>query len=89
MSDLGLGAWLTLGAVLVATGLLAAAVRRDRGGMLAGLVLVLAAVVVDLAALVRFAVLPSASLATLLVILVLGGVLLLLVEQISRGEEEP
>jgi hypothetical protein len=89
MSDLGLGAWLTLGAVLLAAGLLAAAVRRDRGGMLAGLVLVMASVVVDLAALIRFAVLPSAALATLLVILVLGGVLLLLVEQVSRGEEEP
>ena len=88
MIAIGLAAWLVLGAALFAAGLLAAVVRRDRAGVLVGLLFMLAATTVAMAALVRHAVLPPPALATLLVILVLGSILVLVIETVSAGKEE-
>lgn len=77
MMQPGLGAWLAAGAALLAWGVVAAALRRDRGGPVAGLLLMLGGVTLVLAALVRHAVLPPAGWSTLTLMLVLGGVLVL------------
>ena len=89
MNELGLAAWLTLGAALLAIGWLAACVRRDRGGVLTATVLTLAAAVLSLAALVRHAVLPASALALVPLVLVLGAVLLLAGELMAGRKEEP
>ena len=77
MMQPGLGAWLAAGAALLAWGVVAAALRRDRGGPVAGLLLMLGGVTLALAALVRYAVLPPAGWSTLTLMLVFGGVLVL------------
>lgn len=88
MTGIGLAAWLAVAAGLFCLGVLGAVVRRDRGGVLAGLVLMIAGATVMLAALVRHAVLPVAALSTLLIVLVLGGVFVLVIEWTSaRGDE--
>jgi NADH:ubiquinone oxidoreductase subunit K len=89
VTGLGLAAWLAVGAALFGLGVLAAVVRHDRGGVLAGLVLMLGAAALSLAALVRHAVLPAAGLATALVLLVIGGAFLLVIEATSTREGEP
>lgn len=88
MSDLGLVAWLFVGAALMASGWLAAAARRDRGGLLTGTFLLLAGAVLDLAAFVRHAVLPAASLSTAVVVLVLGALLVLLGEVMATPKDD-
>lgn len=72
-----LAGWLIVSAVMLAWGLLAALVDRGEHGMLAGVVLSLAAVVVAAAALVRYAVLPAGGLVALLLVPALGAVLVL------------
>ena len=89
MNGPGLAAWLVLSAALFCLGALAAVLRRDRGGVAAGVLLTLAAAAVALAAFVRFAVLPVDALATLLVLLVAGGVFLLVLENLGARKEEP
>ena len=89
MNGIGLAAWLTLAAALLAWGWLAAMVRRDRGGVLAGTVLLLAGATVTVAALVRHAVLPGAAVPVAVLALIAGAVLLLLGEIIAAGREEP
>ncbi len=88
MTAPGLAAWLVVGAALFCIGVLAAVVRRDRGGVLAGLSLMLAGAAMSLAALVRHAVLPPAALSTLLIVLVLGGAFVLVIEMTSAREDE-
>ncbi len=89
MTTIGLAAWLTMGAALLAWGWLAATVRRDRGGLLAGTVLLLAGATVILAALERHDVLPGAAIPVVVLALAAGAVLLLLGELIAAGREEP
>ena len=88
MSGVELAAWLVVASALFCLGVLAAVVRRDRGGVPAGLVLMLGGATVALAALVRHAVLPAAGLATLLILVILGGVLVLVIEWTSAREDE-
>ena len=83
MNDLGLTAWLAVGAILTAWGLLTAAMNRRPLGAATGAVLILAGAALQLAALVRYAVLDAAALSVLPAGLVLGGVLILVVRAMS------
>ena len=88
MNDLGLSAWLTIGAILLAWGLLTAASNRRPLGAATGAVVILAGAALQLAALVRYAVLDTAALTTLLTGLVLGVVLVLVARAMTAREDE-
>jgi hypothetical protein len=89
VSGPGLTAWLVVSAALFCLGVMAAVLRRDRGGVPAGQLLMLAATTVALAALVRFEVLGAGALSTLLLVLVLGSLFVLLSAALTVREEEP
>ena len=88
MNGLGMAAWLTVGVAIFCLGVLAAVVRRDRGGVLAGLTSMLGGTMLTLAVLLRQGVLPAAGLATLLLVLVLGGIFILVIEKTSAREDD-
>jgi predicted neutral ceramidase superfamily lipid hydrolase len=67
--------WLTVGVALIVLGLVAVLDGRRVNGFL----LLLAGLVLNLAALVRFAVLPAAGIVTLLTLVILVTVLLMVV----------
>ncbi len=79
--------WLIASALLFACGLLAALVDRRASATLCGTIIALAAAVLALAALVRFAVLPLATLATLLLMIALGSVLVLVAAVMAAAED--
>ena len=74
-----LTAWLTLGVLLLVWGLLAGLCRPREEASATGFVLSLAGLVLTLASLVRFAILPPAASVILLLLLVLGAILLMVV----------
>lgn len=84
---LNLAGWLIV-SVLVFTGaLLAALTTRRPGGSLTGLVLALAADVLALAALMRFAVLPAAAVVLLLLVLVVNTIQILVAKIMAAAED--
>ena len=84
----GLSAYLTVGAGLVALGLLALMIRRDLRGALVGVELIIAAIVIDLVAAGRYLADLAGPVVALLV-LALGVAQVVVLTAIARGAAPP